>query len=250
MLNSYNILIVGKIPANKNVWIIGDGYLTDAVAVLTQMQGLEKDQLYIYQAYDVQIFYPKKQCSDTFGKQVRTTLYQALKENNKLPAVLLVITGNDKIDNMVSTPYHTKRIWNTLFTEIDRAIKARKNDLPRKAYLNEEPRVFISNVYPRYKDHCERLDAGFDTFKTKRRRLNNILPQVAEKYSFEVMSVTGIMPDNSEFFEMSTGKLSGKGMREFWVSISKELKFADETVKERIRNGIIKSYLDDKKHED
>lgn len=243
-------VITGKIVANKNVWIIGDVFLTDVVAVLTQMQGLEKDQLYVYQAYDVQVFYAKKQCTDTFGKQIRTTLYQALSQNNRLPAVLLVVTGNTKIDNMVTTPYHTKRVWNTLLTEIDRAIKARKNDLPRKAFLNDEPRVFFTNVYPRYKDHCERVDEGFDSFKTKRRRINNILPQVAAKFSFEVLSINGILPDNADFFELSTGKLSGKGMREYWVSVSKELKLADETVKDRIRNDIIKSYLDDRKHKE
>lgn len=232
------------------MWIIGDVFLTEAVAVLTQMQGLEKDQLYLYQAYDVKVFYPKKQCSDTFGRQVRYTLYQGLAENNKLPAVLLIVIGNNRIDDLVSTPYHTKRIWNTLFTEIDRAIKARKNDLPRKCFLNEEPRVFVVNVYPRFKDHCEQKNEGFDTFKTKRRRINNILPQISQKYGFNVITVNGIIPDNEEFFELSTGKLSGKGMREYWNSVSRELKVADETIKEKIRNDIIKSYLDDRKQEE
>lgn len=214
------------------------------------MQGLEKDQLYLYQAYDVQGFYPRKLCTDTFGKQVRSTLYEALKQHNRLPAVLLIVTGNDKIDRMVSTPYHTKRIWSTLFTEIDRTLKARKNDLPQKAFLNEEPRVFITNVFPRYKEHCERLDQGFDTFRTKRRRLNNLLPQLGQKFDFEIISVNGIILDNPEFFEMSTAKLSGKGMREFWISVSRELKLADECLKDRICNQIIKSYLDDKKQEE
>lgn len=214
------------------------------------MQGLEKDQLYIYQAYDVQPYFPKKQCTDTFGKQVRCTLYQALSEHNRLPGVLLIVVGNHRIDDMVTTPYHTKRVWNTLFTEIDRAIKARKNDLPRKAYLNEEPRVFVVNIAPRFKEHCENVDSGFDSFKTKRRRLNNLLPQLAAKFEFEVLAINGILPDNPEFFEMSTGKLSGKGMREYWVSVCRELKVADERVKEKIRNNIIKSYLEDQKHEE
>lgn len=214
------------------------------------MQHLEKDQLYLYQAYDVQSFFPKKQCTDSFGKQVRCTLYEALSQHNNLPAVLIIVIGNNRIDDLVTTPYHTKRVWNTLFTEVDRTIKARKNDLPRKAFLNEEPRVFIVNIAPRFKDHCENLNDGFDTFKTKRRRLNNLLPQLTAKFDFEVLAVNGILPDNPEFFEMSTAKLSGKGMREYWFSVSRELKIADERIKEKIRNDIIKSYLDDKKQEE
>lgn len=149
------------------IWVIGDVYLTDAAAVVTQMQAQDKDDLYMYHAYDPKFFFPRKLCPDTFGKMIRCSLYEALEQYNKLPAVILVITGNAKIDDMVSTPFHTKRIWRTICTEIDRAIKARKNDLPRKATLNEEPRVFFSNVFPRYKDHCEALDEGFESFKTK-----------------------------------------------------------------------------------
>lgn len=239
-------LFTEPIRANKVIWIIGDVYLTDAAAVLSQIQTVNKDELYLYQAYDIRMYFPKKQCTDTFGKCVRNTLYEALRENNRLPAVLLVITGNQKIDDMVSTPYHTKRIWTAVCTEIDRAIKARKNDLPRKAFLNDEPRVFFSNIYPRYKDHCETHDQGFESFKTKRRRLNNIMPQVMSNYNFEVLPISGIIPDNQEYFILSTGQLSGKGMDAFWRSVSKELKLADELVKEKIKNKIIKSYLEEK----
>lgn len=229
---------------------MGDVYLTDAAAVLTQYQNYNRDELYLYQGYDVKLFYPKKQCSDTFGKIIRSTLFEALNQYNNLPAVILVVTGNDEIDDKVSTPYHTKRIWTAVCTELDRAIKARKNQLPRKAFLNEEPRVFFTNVYPRYKDHCESLDKGFESFKTKRRRLNNILPQVASTFNFEVLTINGIIPDNQEFFVMSTGKLSGKGMEQFWISVSKEIRLADERVKAKIKDKIIRSYLEEEKEKD
>lgn len=216
------------------------------MAVLSSLQNQNKDELYLYQAYDVQYFYPNKLCADTFGKIVRCCLYQALSENNRLPAVIIVITGNKDVDNKVSNPYNTKRIWNSLCNEIDRAIKARKNDLPKKAFLNEEPRVFFSNMFPRSKSKCDDKDDGQDSYKTKRRRLNNILPQILQKFGFEVITINGIKPEEADYFESSTGLLSGKGMEMFWNSISKELKLADERLKEQIKNKIINSYLEER----
>lgn len=242
--------IVEPVKANKVIWIVGDVYLTDAAAVLSQIQTVNRDELYMYQAYDVKMYFPRKQCSDTFGRCLRNTLYEALKENNKLPAVIIAVTGNQRVDDKVSTPYHTKRVWTSIFTEFDRAIKARKNDLPKKAFLNEEPRVFFTNLYPRFKDHCEALDEGFESYKTKRRRLNNILPQIAQTFEFEVLPISGIIPDNPEYFISSTGQLSGKGMDTFWRSVSKELRIADEKIKEKIKNKIIRSFLEEEQERD
>lgn len=239
-------MFAGKVPANKNIWIIGDIFLTDAAVVLTQTQIQNRDELYLYQAYDVQVFYPKKQCTDSFGKIIRSTLYEALNMYDKLPAVIIVATGNADFDDKVSTPFHTKRIWKAVCTEIDRALKARKNDLQKKSYLNEEPRVFFTNAFPRYKDHCEATDKGFDSYKTKRRRLNNILSQILTNFGYELFTITGIVPDNPEYFVESTKALSGKGMSEFWKSVSRELKISDEKLKERIKSNIIKAYLENK----
>lgn len=235
--------------ANKNVWLIGDTFLTDAIAVLGQMQMRDKDNLYMYQMYDIESFYPEKLCTDTFGKIIRSLFYEALEKHNRLPAVIIVVTGNDKIDDMTSTSFHTKRIWNALCIELDRAIKARKNDLPKKAILNEEPRVYFNSVFPRHKDHCEEQGEGIESFKSKRRRLNNLLPQVLKKFDFGVFTITGIIPDNDDYFIGSTGKLNGKGMEAFWTSLSKELRLADELLKERIQNNIIQKYLEQQEEE-
>lgn len=238
-------LISGVIPANKTIWFLGDIFLTEAIAILTQLQNQNKDELYMYQAYDVKAFFPTKLCSDSFGKQIRSQLYEAFSQCNKLPAVIILVTGNAKIDDMVTSPYHTKRIWNALFTEIDRALKARKNDLPRKCYLNEEPRVFVTNVFPRFRSHCEKVDEGLDSFRTKRRRLNNVLPQVSAKFDFDIIPINGIPTDKDEYFILSTGQLSSMGIQLFWSAVDKELKLADEKCKEKVKNKIIQAYLDD-----
>lgn len=100
-------------------------------------------------------------------------------------------------------------------------------------------------MFPKVKSKCDEVKDGGDSYKTKRRRLNNILPQIVQKFSFEVLAINGIKPDVIEYFEMSTGLLSGKGMEMFWQSLSKELRLADEKLKEMIKNKIIGNYLED-----
>lgn len=232
------------VRANKDIWILGDVFLTEAVAVLREIQNLNKDQLYLYSDYDPQIYYPKLLATQSFANLIRCQLFTALEEHNKLPSVIILILGNKNIDQMVMNPEQTRRVWNALFVELSRAIKTRKNDLPAKARSEFEPRVFVSNVFPRFKDHNERIDKGFEPFKTKRRRLNGILPQVASAYEFEVLPINGIIPDQSELFSTSTGFLNGKGIKEFWSNLSREFKLHDVRFEEKKKSKIIEDYFE------
>lgn len=201
--------------ATKDVWILGDIFLTEAINVLMEMQNRNRDELYLFAEYDPQPYYCKLMNSDTFGKQITSQLFTALEEHNCLPSVILIIIGNSNIDTKVMNPEHTRRVWNALFTEIERMLKTRKEDLPRKARVLGEPRVLLTNVFPTFKDLNEKTDKTNESFKTKRRRLNGILPQIAKKFEFSVLNVSGILPDNSDFFTMNTGALNGKGMKQF-----------------------------------
>lgn len=109
--------------------------MTESVAVLMEMQNQKRDELYIFSEFDPQPYYPKLLNTDTFGKQITDQLFVALEEHNKLPSVILIVLGNKQIDNMVMNPEQTRRIWNALFTEIQRMIRTRKEDLPRKAKI-------------------------------------------------------------------------------------------------------------------
>lgn len=100
----------------------------------------------------------------------------------------------------------------------------------------------IANIYPRYKNHCDGLDKGFDSFCTKRRRINNILPQVAARFEFEILPITGIPTDSDEYYVQSTGQLSGKGIKAYWTALDKELRVADERCKEKFKYNIVKAH--------
>lgn len=98
-------------------------------------------------------------------------------------------------------------------------------------------------MFPRYREHNEKIDLTRESFKTKRRRLNGILPQIANNFDYKVLPVNGILPDNHNIFEVNTGKLNGKGMKEFWTSVNKELKLNDIRYKEAAKNKIIQEHF-------
>lgn len=235
--------------ANKDAWILGDVFLTEAVAVLREIQNQNRDDLYLYNEYDPQLYFPKLLSKDTFASQIRCQLATALEEHNKLPALIILILGNKDVDDKVLNPECTRKVWTALFTEISRAIKTRKEDLPRKAKSPKEPRVFITNLFPRFKDQNDRTDRSHESYKTKRRRLNGILPPLAGQFGFKVLPINGILPDNPDHFIMNTGKLSGKGLKQFWESLASELKIQDVRSVEEEKTKIIQEYFSKQREE-
>lgn len=223
--------------------------MTEAVAVLREIQNQGKDELYIYSEYDPKFYFPKLLCRDTFASQIRCQLYTALQEHNRLPAVILLIIGNKDVDHKVLNPECTRKVWSALFTEIQRTIRTRKEDLPSKSKNVHEPRVLIANMFPRFKNHNDALDLTKETFKTKRRRFNGILPQVANTFNYKVMPITGIIPDSTDYFTVSTGQLNGKGMKEYWTSVSRELKVQDVRFAEQKKSKIIQEYFDNQREQ-
>lgn len=248
MLIKY-ICFAVPVRANKDIWILGDVFVTEAIAILMEMQNLKHDELYLFSGYDPQPYYPSLLSKETFGRQIVKQLFTALEEHNKLPSIILIVLGNKQIDNMVMNPEQTRRIWNALFTEIQRILRIRKEDLPKKAKSLNEPRILITNLFPRYREYNEKLDHSHETFKTKRRRLNGMLPQLASSYEYTVLPVTGILPDQTDFFSMSTGQLNGRGIQEFWSIVSKAVKLNDVRCEEKQKNHIIQEYFEQEREQ-
>lgn len=219
------------------------------MAVLREMQNQNRDELYLYSEYDPQIYYPKLLNENTFANQIRCELYTALEEHNKLPSHIIIVIGNKNVDHKVLNPESTRKVWSALFTEIQRAIKTRKEDLPRKAQQCNEPKVSITNLFPRFKEHNDKTDLTKETYKTKRRRFNGIIPQIANNFEYKVIPINAILPDNGDLFVVNTGQLNGKGLKEFWANLSKELKVLDVRYVEQEKNKIINEYFDQQREQ-
>lgn len=249
MKNRLCFVFAVPVRANKDIWIFGDTFLTEAVAVLRELQNLNRDELYLYSEYDPQIYYPKLLDKDTFASQVRCQLFTALEEHNKLPAVIIVVLGNGNVDDKVLNPECTRKVWSALFTLIQRTIRTRKEDLPSKAKSPNEPKIYVSNMFPRFKDHNDKTDLTDETFKTKRRRFNGLLPQIALNFEYKVLPINGILPDNANLFTVNTGQLNGKGMKEFWLCLSRELKIQDFRLKEQSKNAVVQEFFEQQREQ-
>lgn len=249
MTTEHIFLIVVPVRANKDIWILGDTFLTEAVSVLREMQHTNHDELYMYSQYDPQIYYPSLMTKATFAGQIRSELYTALEEHNKLPAVIIIVLGNKDVDHKVLNPQFTRKVWSALFTEIQRAIRTRKEDLPRKAQCEDEPRVCVANLVPRYRKHNDKTDCTHESFKTKRRRFNGILPQVTSNFDYKVLPINSIIPENAELFMVSTGQLNGKGIKQYWENLSRELKLLDVCWEEQKKGKIIQEYFEQQREE-
>lgn len=118
--NLISLIFAVPVRANKDIWVLGDTFLTEATAVLREMQNQNRDELYMYSHYDPQIYYPKLISNDTFASQIRCQLATALEEHNKLPAIILIVLGNEKVDYKVMNPEYTRKVWSALFNEIHR----------------------------------------------------------------------------------------------------------------------------------
>lgn len=47
-MNHNAICIAVPVRANKDIWILGDVFVTEAIAILMEMQNQRRDELYIY----------------------------------------------------------------------------------------------------------------------------------------------------------------------------------------------------------
>lgn len=235
--------IVVPVRANKDIWLLGDVFLTEAVSVLMEMQHQNPDELHLFSDYDPQPYFPKLLDSQSFGKQITNQLFTALEEHNKLPSVIIIIIGNKQINKKVFNPEQTRRVWKALFTEIQRIIRTRKEDLPKKAQNQNKPRVLINNMFARFKDHNDKTEGTHESFKTKRHHFNSLLPQMVKDFDFSVLHITGLLPDNSEFFVQGSGQLNGRGMKQFWLSLSSEFKIFDTKQVELHKNRILADYF-------
>lgn len=242
-----DLCIVDNVRANNVIWLVGDNFLNDSVSVLRQIQFERRDFLHLYAEYDVKAYFPKKLDTTIFGKQIRDQLCTALSDYDRLPTVIIIVLGNNPVDHLVSTPTQTKRIWDIVFTEIDRVIRTRKDQLNKKCYYNDQPRIYINNMFPRFKDDCENTGTTHESFKTKRRRFNHLLPQIARRFNIGVLPITGIIPDEKEFFLGTNGTLSGKGINAFWHCLSREFKIQEQAQFEGDKTKIIHEYLEQKK---
>ena len=114
----------------------------------------------------------------------------------------------------------TYEAFNWLFQQINCNFNARKKQLPSRAKPSFAlPLVIMVKLVPtpNWADRSE-------DYKYQRRRIMKALDRLTADYNkFYTLHVDTILPYDDQFFNRN-GLLNGKGYREFWLYLSKELK--------------------------
>lgn len=182
-----------------------------------------KPRLYIHDYYDVIPFFDDSQANNNFLWQIQNNLAHLLKVHYKLPEKIVIILNNSILDDTAFATTQLAAILQWLFKEIEAAINLRRKHLPIRCLKKNEPSVYLIKMLPR----ATRAEDG-DMFKSIRRKVNNQIPLITEKFEYGFINVCKITTSNSLMYDRSGKALAPAGMVQFWDSISHTIKEINE----------------------
>lgn len=217
-----NFIFVGYVPANKEIWVIGDSYMT----FLAQHIDFWKDNarlnpheaLYILHWFDVKAF-PPHSTSTNAVEVILSSLIGALNNRPKLPEILVVMLGDVKFwCEPQALRFTMDSIIKVLLKELRRILQSRQNDLPVKAQ-KEEPRLFFVKLN-------WKPDKAIDSvscYPKKRRTFNKLLDTMVRPRGVNTILLHDINDKIDPDLFLGHGALSQKGYRQVWASLSEAL---------------------------
>lgn len=220
--------LAGYVPAFKQIWIIGDSFLKTTQSCLTALKTAyindpTKPRLYIHDHYDVITLFEDEPGNENFVKQVRNNLAQLMKTHYKLPEKIIVMLNNTLLDDTAFAVTQLTELLKWLLSEIETAINYRRKYLPIRCLQPGEPAVYLLKMLPRGNKMV-----NTSTFKSVRRKINNQIPTITEKFEFGFINAYEINSSTSLFFDRHGKHLSPTGTMKFWESVSDTIKEMNE----------------------
>lgn len=231
----YSFVLIGFIPGNNQIWILGNELLKDAQPTLNNLKTAfiadsAMPRLYIHDKFDVLAHYENKGHPINFIKQVRNNFAQMLKANAKLPTIIIIMLGNELLEDAAFAVSQLQRMVQWLLAEIDFMIKSRIKQLPEKCITQAEPAVFLLKFLPR----TTRAEEA-DLFKSTRRKINNMIPELTNQFNFGFINAYEINSSSALLFDAKGTKLTAPGMVRLWESISDRVREIIEDKKAKLR---------------
>ena len=226
------ILIVAKILAWKDFWIVGDDFawkIYDALQRLhTEAATARSAVPYIYEFYNVECYTVNREalCNNVMANLINAVL-KGLNDKILLPLFILVVPDYDLVKYFNHFVFGVSLIagkcLNYVINEIDRAIESRKDALRRRkpgAVSAAEPKVIWVKMINRYflnDSRCMEVRGKFN------RCLENIL---ANKRNHYIIDVSKHVYFSDMFYP--NGDLNPKGKTEFWSQVDAQLEAFDK----------------------
>lgn len=209
-------------PANNEIWILGDSFMTMAAQHLefwkAAMRKDPHEALYMLHWYDVKAVVPHSTSSNAV-ELITSSLVDILNTRPKLPQKLIVVLGDIKFwcDND-ALDFTMDYILMGLLKEIKRIIQMRQEDLPAKA-VGDDPQIYMVKLH-------WKPEKAIDTvpmYPKKRRTFNRLVDNTMHPRGVKTISLNEITVKVDDNFFLAHGSLSELGYRQVWKSLSEAL---------------------------
>ena len=195
------------------LWVIGDDFMSSGIRILRETQTLRGTKPGLDSYTSMKTIHLATQTSFSTNDNALTkplnTVIQSINTHNKVPRILIVV-----FDHNLVTLYQLADVviaW--LYQQINRNFRARIDHLPPWAKpAFKLPTVVM--VKPITKPVWIDRD---DKYKLQRRKVMKAMDRATIDYeNLFTLHIDSILPTDDRFFD-TTGKLNGRGYREFWL---------------------------------
>lgn len=209
-------------PANYEIWVIGDSYMTFVAQHLEYWKEKARkdphEAIYILRWFDVKAF-PPNNISTNAVEVILTTLIGVLNTRPKLPHTLVIMLGDIRFwCDAQALRFTMDTIIKSLVKEIKRIIEQRQRDLPVKA-VGRDPLIFFVKLNWKPEKAIDLVSA----YPKKRRTFNKLLDSIVRPRGGNTILLHEINEKFDENMFLNHGELSDKGFRQIWASLSDAL---------------------------
>lgn len=217
--NNFDNYFTGFVRATNQLWVIGDDLLVSSFHQLLRMRNRYNLDLYINTNYEISAF---TVVSRNFVKQIMSGLVKALNSNTYLPTMLLILLS-DIIPATEGLALKGDFYLHKIFNSIKEDIHKRTQQLPAKATGMLPVHILVTKALPRPYDND-------NMYKSRRRRYNRQMDNIARQYDIEAIHAYGISPNDLECFDGLD--LSKIGKIRLWQALSEQVLNMDASFSE------------------
>ena len=220
-INLSYIIFTGKVPALKQIWILGDNFV-DGTFDQYVKNIHRKKELYMKENFDITAFKTNEYDSHIRSMlgRIRNELTKAVNKSSNLPTIILFVLDDDivrmtDIKSTTNASDYFSPVMNWLINEVQKIIAARKDQLPNKALNPQEPRIYWVEA-PQHKNFENNLF---------RRKFNSSLQNVVDlQKDMRMMRLKKVWDyDDSSLFRNE--HFTSDGLVKYWEAIDSSLHF-------------------------
>lgn len=215
-------LFPGFVPANREIWVLGDSFLTMAAQHLEYWKAAAQrdphETTYMLKWYDVKTI-SSQSASSNAVEVITTLLVTMLNTQPKLPHTIVVLLGDTKFwCDDIALKYAMDTIMIGLLKEIKRIIQLRQRDLPPKA-VSPDPLIYFVKLHWKPENAIDSVWM----YPKKRRTFNRLLDSIMRPRGVKTISLNEITVKVDKGFFLNHRSLSERGFRQIWKSLSEAI---------------------------